>query len=223
MKQALTYLIYVFLIGVVLTTSCQKEVSCSFCESNKPPIAHAGSDQNINLPADSVFLDGSASADADGRIVKWKWTKVAGPASYRFLADTSMQTYVAALVQGVYLFELKVTDDGGLLARDTVQVTVANPSVNEPPVACAGTDQSITLPANSVVLNASCSSDPNGNISTYAWTTIAGPSNPNINEANKAVTMVTGLTAGNYLFGITVTDDKGLVFKGFCNDNCYSC
>ena len=48
------------------------------------------------------------------------------------------------LTQGVYQFQLKVTDNNGATAIDTVQVTVN--AANIAPTVNAGTDQTIKLP-----------------------------------------------------------------------------
>ena len=63
----------------------------------------------------------------------------------------------------------------GAASFDTVNVNVNAAPANQPPVANAGTDQTITLPINSVTINGSGSSDPDGSISTYLWTKISGP------------------------------------------------
>ena len=55
------------------------------------------------------------------------------------------------MTQGVYQFQLKVTDNNGATAIDTVQVTVN--AANIAPTANAGTDQTIQLPTNSVSLS----------------------------------------------------------------------
>ncbi len=46
---------------------------------------------------------------------------------------------------------------------------------NKPPIAIAGPDQVITLPTESVLLDGSSSSDPDGIISEWLWTKISGP------------------------------------------------
>ena len=59
-----------------------------------------------------------------------------------------LQTHqLQALVQGVYQFELKVTDNNGATGKDTMQVTV-NACCQYSPTANAGSDQTITLPTN---------------------------------------------------------------------------
>jgi hypothetical protein len=77
------------------------------------------------------MLDGSNSSDPDGKISAWKWTKVSGPASSTIVNATAVTTAVKHLKVGVYQFELKVTDDKGASAKDTIMVTVM--AVNQPP------------------------------------------------------------------------------------------
>ncbi|HMR92074.1 MAG TPA: PKD domain-containing protein, partial [Chitinophagaceae bacterium] len=80
---------------------------------------------------------------------------------------------------------------------------------NKSPVAKAGTAQTIILPASSVTLNGSGSYDPDGSVVTYNWARISGPNTPAIQAAASAITSVTGLVQGVYVFRLTVTDDKG--------------
>ena len=131
--------------------------------SNIPPVSNAGSDQTITLPTNSINLSGSGT-DPDGTIVSYEWTKISGPAAGTITNATSATTTVTGLVQGVYQFELKVTDNNGATGKDTIQVTV-NAAANIPPTANAGTDQTITLPTNTVSLNGS-GTDPDGTIAS---------------------------------------------------------
>src|SRR6266496_5391463 len=52
---------------------------------------------------------------------------------------------------------------------------------NKPPIAVAGPDQVITLPTDSLSLDGSASSDPDGKISEWLWKKISGPASYNIN------------------------------------------
>jgi hypothetical protein len=169
MKPVLKRFSFILLIAVLVHISCKKETSCEGCatKNNKAPIAVAGPDQVINLPTDSVLLDGRTSSDPDGSISSYLWTKISGPASFNIIKPSDSITKVKALVVGSYQFELKVTDNGGLSAKDTVQISMFGPSQsNRPPVAHAGADQIITLPTNSVNLNGNGSTDPDNNISS---------------------------------------------------------
>ena len=125
MKNAFIYTVLLLLI--VFSISCKKDHSYeggSDNKNNKPPIAVAGPDQVITLPIDSVLLDGSSSSDPDGMISSYLWTKISGPVSFNIIKPADSITRVKTLMAGTYLFELKITDNGGLSAKDTMQVIV---------------------------------------------------------------------------------------------------
>ena len=172
--------------------------------ANIPPTANAGTDQSITLPTNTVSLSGSGT-DPDGTISAYSWTKISGPASGTITNANSASTTVTALVQGVYQFELKVTDNNAATAVDTIQITVN--AANIPPTANAGTDQSITLPTNTVSLSGN-GTDADGSISAYSWTEISGPASGTITNANSASTTVTALVQGVYQFELKVTDNN---------------
>ena len=173
---------------------------------NISPVANAGSDQTITLPANTITLSGSGS-DADGTVVSYAWTEISGPSGYNIVNVNSPGTDVTGLIQGVYQFQLQVTDNNGAIGIDIVQVTV-NAAANIPPIANAGSNQSITLPVNSVTLSGS-GTDADGTVVSNVWTQISGPSGYNIVNANSLVTDVTGLVQGTYQFQLKVTDNNG--------------
>ncbi|RYE14521.1 MAG: hypothetical protein EOP51_28015, partial [Sphingobacteriales bacterium] len=108
-------------LGVPGSTMYNNTLLCSGV-INTPPTANAGADAIITLPASTVTLTGSGS-DVNGTIAGYQWTKIAGPAA-AIATPASASTTVNGLVEGVYKFELKVTDNEGAVGRDTVQVTV---------------------------------------------------------------------------------------------------
>ncbi|MCW5913064.1 MAG: T9SS type A sorting domain-containing protein [Chitinophagaceae bacterium] len=173
---------------------------------NKSPKANAGADQTITLPANTVSLAGSGT-DEDGTVVSYQWTKISGPSGYTIVNSGSAVTDVFGLTEGVYSFQLEVTDNKGAKGRDTMQVTV-NAAPNQAPTANAGADQTITLPTNKVTLKGS-GTDADGTISSYQWTKTAGPGSYTIVSPASATTEVTGLTEGTYTFQLKVTDNKG--------------
>lgn len=197
---------------LVLQVACKPEYSCENCKGeNQPPIARAGADKAIKLPTDSILLDGSASADPDGRIIEWAWKKIAGPSSFSIKDTTASKTLVNKLVPGLYSFELKVVDNEALFAKDTVKVFVDSATApNRPPVARAGQDQTITLPVSNVLLDASGSTDPDNNIIGYAWRNIAGPPASLFSDPVAIKPDVSNLIDGIYKFELTVTDAFGL-------------
>jgi hypothetical protein len=182
---------------------------------NKYPVANAGADQILALPLDSTVLTGNLSSDPNGTIVSYQWTRILGPSSFAIINPQAVQTRVKSLVQGVYQFELKVTGNGGLSAKDTVQIIVEEPAVS----ANAGPDQTLTLPLDSAYLDGT-GSLPNGwstQVGTYIWKQISGPSQSSISPAFLDVKspfaptteIAKNLVPGTYLFKLQVTDAAG--------------
>ena len=90
---------------------------------NQPPSANAGADITIILPTNSATLTGSAT-DPDGSITAYRWVKIAGPSAGILTSTNSGTTSTKFLVEGVYEFELTVSDNAGATAKDTIAVAV---------------------------------------------------------------------------------------------------
>lgn len=204
--------LFIGIAACLLMASCAKDKSCEGCvNGNHPPVANAGKDTSITRPANTAQLNGSQSKDPDNNITTFKWTKISGP-SANIEHDNAETTRVNNLIEGIYLFELKVTDAGGLFAKDTVIITV-NSAINHAPVANAGNDTTIILPANAANLDGRKSTDPDNNITSYQWTKIAGPSSYSITNAYVVQTQANNLVEGIYQFELKATDAGGLFAK----------
>ncbi|HEY4147482.1 MAG TPA: PKD domain-containing protein [Chitinophagaceae bacterium] len=177
-----------------------------------PPVANAGSDMTITLPVNSATPDGSASSNPTGGSVSYAWSQIAGPSAATMTGTTAAEPVVSNLVQGIYQFQLTVTNISGISASDTMLVTVnpAPPPGSLPPVANAGVSVTITLPTNSVTLDGSASYEPGGGALTYAWSVVSGPSTYTLNSGTSANPTLTGLVAGSYIINLTVTNTTGL-------------
>lgn len=178
---------------------------------NKPPVARAGSDVTITLPVNSVILDGSSSTDPENKINTYGWRKVFGPSC--LIKNPSLAiTEVTGMSEGFFVFELRVVDDKGAFSADRVTVTVKKdviviPPTNQNPIAKAGTDQTITLPANTLNLDGSLSNDPDGQIKAYKWSKTSGPAVTTSGD-NTALLQLTNLLEGVYVFRLTITDNN---------------
>ncbi|RYE23726.1 MAG: hypothetical protein EOP51_09640 [Sphingobacteriales bacterium] len=190
------------------TSSDTMQVTVVPAGGNLGPAANAGADIVIMLPLNTAALSGSGT-DVDGSIVSYSWSQISGPSAGTLSNATSANATAAPLVQGLYTYELMVTDDDGATAKDTMQVTV-NPANNIAPTASAGNDIVITLPINTATLNGS-GIDPDGTIATYAWVKISGPAAGSLANANEAVATISSLGQGIYQYQLTVMDNSGAI------------
>jgi hypothetical protein len=78
---------------------------------------------------------------------------------------------------------------------------------NNPPLANAGSDKSLTLPSNATTIYGS-GSDPDGNPLTFGWSKKSGGSVSMSGTTTKDLKL-SNLIEGSYVFTLTVKDDKG--------------
>ncbi|HEX7846774.1 MAG TPA: hypothetical protein VF476_13310 [Chitinophagaceae bacterium] len=182
---------------------------------NRAPIAMAGNDTSIILPANLARLNGSGSYDPDNDSITYKWTKTNGPATFSIINPDSSTTNVANLIQGTYEFALTIKDSKGAEAVDLVVIQVnasippPPPPANRPPLASSGYDLIVHWPADSGFLYGNVY-DPDMNIATIQWTKIAGPASFHIVRPDSVFSRITNLQKGVYKFEIKVTDSAGL-------------
>ena len=191
--------------------------------------ASAGADQTITLPLNSVTVNGKGT-DVGGTIIKYVWSKIAGPAQYTFNDSTAASTVISNLATGSYTFRLTVYDASGLITSDAMIVNV-NPGSSSsvgidtvaistisipvtPPqpttfIASAGDDITIAMPVDSVSLNGKVT-DIGGTVTKYQWTKVSGPVQYTFTDSTNASTLVKKLAVGTYTFRLTVTDACGL-------------
>jgi len=77
-----------------------------------------------------VFGKSQLLSNTQQQPLKYEWRKISGPSQYKIVSPTLAHTNVTNLVEGVYQFELKVTNRYGLSSRDTMVLTV-KPPVNQ--------------------------------------------------------------------------------------------
>lgn len=179
---------------------------------NRPPVASAGTDQ-WPAPGATVTLAGSGS-DSDGRVDGYAWTQIAGPTVTLSGASSATATFTAPAVteRTTLSFLLTVTDDEGATDSDEVSVWVWPQATNNlPPVADAGTDQ--TVASGATVTLTGSGSDSDGWVNSYEWTQAAGPT-VTLSDAWSATATFTAptVTAQTTLtFHLTVTDNEGAI------------
>uniref|UniRef100_A0A3Q2UP84 KIAA0319 n=1 Tax=Fundulus heteroclitus TaxID=8078 RepID=A0A3Q2UP84_FUNHE len=91
-----------------------------------PPVAHASGSHVLTLPNNSLVLKGSVT-DGDQTQVRYQWTRDSqSPAAGEVLfgSETQPSLYLSDLVEGTYLFQLRVTDAQGRSSSATATVEV---------------------------------------------------------------------------------------------------
>ena len=204
----------IFLLTVTDSQN-KKDTDCVVVDvkwENDPPVADAGSFQSV--PEDkTVILNGSESKDTDDGIATYLWKNISGPEVT--LQDSTKETawFKAPDIdtdEAELIFELTVTDKGGLSDKARVNIMVTHNNV--PPTADAGPDQTVSE-THPVLLDGSKSYDPDDGIATYAWTQIGnGPSIKLSNHSEMQPSFTAPeVTSGTIAlqFELTVTDHSG--------------
>ena len=192
---------------------------------NIAPVADAGPDQTVD-EGTPVTLDGSASNGVDDAIATFLWEQIDTSGVTAVLSDPTAanpEFTIGNVDAGgaAVTFQLTVTDQGGLQATDTCVVNITNTSsINQAPVADAGGNQSVSSGAT-VTLDASGSSDPDGDTISYSWKQVAGAavtlSAPGAMNPTFTAPMVAAGTTENLTFELTVTDAGQLQATATCD------
>ncbi len=135
------------------------------------PVANAGPNETVPLGR-LVILNGSGSTNPTGvGTLTYSWTFASVPAGSRAILGHSSTAFATFTddVSGSYVIQLTVSNG---VASSTSSVIVS--TLNTPPVANAGQNQTVALGAK-VVLNGSGSTSAEGLALTYAWTLIVRP------------------------------------------------
>jgi chitinase len=189
--------------GTVNSAAATVTVTASV--GNAAPVANAGSAQSV-VAGTTVTLDGSASSDANGDTLTYKWSFTSGPSSVVLSNATAVKPTFMAGNAGDYVFSL-VVNDGKVNSADAT-VTVTASVGNAAPVANAGVPQSVIF-GTAVALDGSASSDANvGDTLTYNWSFTSGPSSVVLSNATAVKPTFMASNAGVYVFSLIVNDGK---------------
>ncbi len=171
---------------------------------NKIPIANAGTDQSVNEGV-TVFLDGSASSDPDGKMLTFSWTVPQGI----ILSSTTVSnpSFTAPEVSISTNFTLYLMVSNGIVSSVTDPVVIQVNQVNKTPVANAGNDQSVNE-GSVVTLTGKASSDPDNNFLTYLWSAPAGITLSSTKTSNPTFTAPEVNVDTQYTFSLVVNDGK---------------
>ena len=134
------------------------------------------------------------------------WTKLSGPGDVSFADANAANTSASFSTAGNYVLRLTASD-GQLSADDDVNVSVNPP--NQAPIVNAGTNQTITLPANAN-LNGIAIDDgfPVGSSLSTTWSKSSGPGLVMFANANSLATSANFSSTGVYVLRLTADDSE---------------
>lgn len=113
---------YEFELTVANTQGTIDKDTIAILVMSSEPVAIAGPD--VTAFRHAVILNGDQSYDANGSITVHSWKQISGPPDCDIKNEFSAITEVANLQEGVYVFELTVTDNNGSKASDRVTITI---------------------------------------------------------------------------------------------------
>jgi hypothetical protein len=149
---------------------------------NQPPIANAGSTQNVT-GGNTVTLNGTASSDPDGAIASYTWLQLTGTQVTLTNPGSASPTFTAPQVLGTrtLTFRLAVTDDDGSQGNATVSITstFTAPDTDGDGIHDAYETANGLNPNNAADANQDMDGDGVSNLNEYL-----GGTNPRIHNSN---------------------------------------
>lgn len=92
-------------------------------DANIAPTVSAGADQTIVFSSNPIQLKGVAN-DSDGSVISYDWKQVSGPVASKLSNASTADLTIAELTVGTFVYQLEVTDNGGLKSTDQVSIKV---------------------------------------------------------------------------------------------------
>ncbi len=175
-----------------------------------PPVAMAGSDTTIYLPVSSFVLNASNSYDPDGNITSYQWQEISGPNAAAASSMNSPEVDLSNLQEGIYEFQLTVTDNLGASSTATVKISVDKNSV--------APEQFIVFPNPAQdILNSRINSSVTGTIRMVVYDmngrmVMADEAEKSADLYEKSLN-VSSLASGMYTIQVNIANMKFLVTK----------
>jgi hypothetical protein len=206
----------VYIVSLIVDDALQaSDAAFMIVEATDPlnaPTANAG----INISAavgDLIVLDGSQSHDPLGGALAYDWSIASTPAGSSVSSDSlsdaqAINASFTADVVGDFIATLVV--DNGLSSSTSDAVTVHVGGTDNPPSADAG-DDIVGFDCDTLPLDCSSSSDPDGDTLSYLWDLQYAPaasvtSNATFDDRTSATPAFFADAAGEYLLTCSVYD-----------------
>lgn len=170
------------------------------------PVADAGNNFKVFLPAVSAALNGSASTESSGKSLTYQWSQVYGPSIATITDDFAAETPVANLTGGMYCFRLKVTNPDGRTDEDQVLLLVTEKDNESPRVSLIAPETGGLHQEGEVLTLRAKVSDFENDIAKVEFYRNDVLISDAVSEPYTAQWM---LTEGSYALTAKVTDGKG--------------
>ena len=174
--------------------------SVTITVQNRAPTAMAGSNTTL-LPGAPYTLDGTGRSDSDGDPLTYAWTQTQGQSITLDTSVTGKATFTAPSQPGTLEFSLKVNDGEADSQLSVVMITV---SVAPPPVATAGSDQTVSKRAHTLLQGSG--TDSNHQPLTYQWQQVSGTPVAISNATDSIASFTAPPATGDLKFSLTVND-----------------
>ncbi len=138
--------------------------------SNEAPVIATEAFPTVVNPQQQITISATRSTDSDGNIDSFSWQQLSGPTVTFVDAQSPELQFTVPDEQGAVIeVELTVTDNDGASSTETFTITL-----NSAPDVVIDADNE-GMERSTLSLDASQSSDANGDIDTYVWEQTAGP------------------------------------------------
>jgi endo-1,3(4)-beta-glucanase len=171
-----------------------------------PPLANAGTNVKVLLPATNGSLDGSLCSDPDNDPLSYSWDQIYGPSKIVFSDNTNVSPGISNLEYGIYQCRLTVSD-GIYTSSSDVMVIVTLLTNLEPYVSITSpSDNASFFEGKSIMLSVNAT-DLDGIISLVEF--FEGANKIGEVSASPFSITWTGGSIGEYIITAKATDDGG--------------
>lgn len=185
---------------------------------NTKPVPLAGPDQRVPV-GKVVTLNAGGSTDPDKDALSFTWRQMSGTAVTLVNAENVKANFVAPNEPATLVFEVTATDSFG--ANDVSRMVVTVEPTNRPNAApvirvsvssLAAIQVSTSAPTQAgttIILNASGSSDPDGDALSFSWRQVSSSAVTLIGADSAVAVFGTPRTPTTLVFEVVVTDSFG--------------
>lgn len=159
---------------------------------------------SIGSVGDTINLSVANSVDVDGKIVSYTWQQVSGPVISLTNNSGEQSSFDLPDAKEFIVLRVEAKDDMGLVASRDVEI-----QINQAPTASVAFPE-VVNPGETIVLDASRSSDPNDNIAAYRWSQSSGMNVALSVAEGKVTRFLVPDQKGDLSFRLDVVDDFGL-------------